>query len=301
MPTKIEELTGIYEREGFRNDDNWFFGFLEDGTKISGVCEPGTYIPGIQYRFLGQWDKQDTGYGPQFKVKASIQSEPHTRAGVVEYLARYAPGIGTILAHRLCDTFSADKAIGVLKTDSKTAAAKVSGLNFGAAELAAVSLQHQEHFQETKIDLLDLFAKRGFPHVLVDLACDKWGVKAAQRIRRDPFVLLVTKMPGCGFLRVDSLYLDLGLPPDRLKRQVMAAWHVIHSDMSGSTWYRWARIVEEIGRRITGELKAEKALKVAVRADWLAVREVGGEVWLADAKRARAEGYCVEKILELMG
>ena len=302
MPAKMEELVGEFDGEGYRNDTGWIYGWLADGTKISGVCQPGDLVRGIPYRFVGRWSNgnESKKYGRQFQFRAFVQSEPHSRAGVVEYLQRYVDGVGPAIANRLCDVFGVERAVGVLKSDPGRAARQVDRLTANVAIRAAEMLKQQERFQETKIDLLDLFARRGFPHRLVALCCERFGVMAARKIRFDPFCLMTHHLPGCGFLRCDRLYIELGLPPDRIKRQVMAGWHEIHSNSNGSTWVCKSKVAEGIEQRITGNVRAERAIAVGVRAGWLVEREVDGVVWLADAKYAASEKIVLEESLRMI-
>jgi hypothetical protein len=148
---------------------------------------------------------------------------------------------------------------------------------------------------------MDLFAGRGFRHSLVDQCVKAFGVKAPERIRRDPFCLLVQGFAGCGFMLVDRLYHSLGLPLDRLKRQVICAWWIVREDNSGGTWVPWEQVKWRMGQVITGRVQAERALKIALRAKWLAARREGGRVWLAEGRRAANEKIVAQCLERLMG
>lgn len=299
IPGRKEELVGIFN--GIRwtsNEGDFIIGSLRDGECVMGNCDPSDLVSGITYRFVGKWTESPQ-FGSQFKFTAFVQHEPHSRNGVVEYLKRYAPNVGDSIAHQLVDLYGADRAIACLKADPVAASKALRGLPVGKAEEAAKALKEQERFQETKVKLIDLFAERGFRHSLVDECVRRLGVLAPVRIKRDPFVLLSMKFTGCGFLRVDRLYLELGLPPDRMKRQVMAMWHVVHSDMSGSTWHPEAKVIEEAGRLITGRYRPERAMRVATRAKWLIREDRDGEWWIADGKAAQDENYVAERIAVL--
>ncbi len=299
MGQATEELTGVYRSTRFLSEDKTFvIGGLEDKTTVKGNCEPGGLVPGCKYRFMGRW-KDDPKWGKQFEFSAYVQHDPHSRHGVVEYLERFAPYIGEQRAHRLVDLYGADRAISVLKTNPRQVAIDLKGLSLERAEEASEVLRSIEKFQETRVKLLDLFAGRGFPQALYEECIKKFGVKAPERIKHDPWCLVVRKMPGCGFARVDRLYLELGHPVDRMKRQVMAFWHTLHSDMSGSVWFRKEEIVQDVGGMITGNYRPERAIRIGIRSGFLATREIGGETWIAEAEESRSEVDIAERLAVL--
>lgn len=298
MPPQHEELTGTFRQERHRFDSGGMIGVLEDKNIVVGNAAEGELIPGIPYKFVGTWGNHPK-YGRQFRFSAFVQQQPHTRHGVVTFLQKFCKGIGEVLAHRIVDVCGAELAIGQLTSDPVGLSAKVAGLALSVAKDAAAALKETSGNRDTKIHLMDIFAGRGFPHTLIEECIKRFGIKAPDRIRRDPWVLMRERMPGCGFLRVDKLYTDFGLPLDRMDRQIMAAWHTVHSDTSGSTWHAWDAIVSGIGQKVTGNVRAEKALKVAVRSGWLEMREDSGKVWLADRKRAENERFIGLKVAEL--
>jgi ATP-dependent exoDNAse (exonuclease V) alpha subunit len=293
---KVEELTGEYASTRWSNDDKSFLiGSLRDGTIVKGNADPEKLLPGGSYRFLGKWQDHPK-YGRQFQFQTFVESEPHTYHGVIQYLLRNTErvGIGRATAHALVDAFGPDKVIQVLKRNPETVAAIVPRVSLDMAKRAAQQLIAVEKFEQTKIDLLDLFAGRGFPNDLIDSCVRKFGVLGPKRLRHDPFTLLVHNMPGCGFLRVDALYQALGLPLDRLKRQAICVWHAMKSDMSGSVWFRRAWIESRVRELVSGELRIDKAIALAVRARLVEVKVVDGVEWIATAQDARDERQVCE-------
>lgn len=302
MSRKPEELIGVFSSARWRNPEGDFLiGSLDDKTCILGpVSEDNPLIPGIKYRFVGFWVEDDR-YGRQFKFQTFIAQEPSSRHGVVSYLEKFAPGVGMVTAHRLCDLYGADGAIAALKTNPEQVARDIKSLKLEKAREASKILREIEHFQETRVRLMDLFTGRGFPGALIEACIERWKVLAPELVKRDPFRLLVGKMPGCGFLRVDRLYMDLGHPPDRMKRQVMACWHVLHSDMSGSVWYSREEVTRGMAALVSGQkFKPERAIQIACRAGLIVAVERNGGEWIADADAARAEQYISEKLMELV-
>ena len=302
MARKPEELTGVFSSVRWRNKEGDFMiGALDDKTCVLGpISEDNMLLPGIKYRFVGFWIEDDR-YGRQFKFQAFIAQEPASRNGVVNYLETFAPGVGMATAHRLCDLYGADRAIEVLKTNPEQVARDIRHFKLDKARAASKILCDIEHFQETRVRLMDLFTGRGFPGALIEKCIEKWKVHAPDLVKRDPFRLLVSRLPGCGFLRVDRLYTELGHPPDKMKRQVMACWHVLHSDMSGSVWYSRDDVVRGMSALVSGQrFKPDRAIEIARRAELIVVIERDGREWIADADAAVAEQYISEKLMELV-
>ena len=303
MAKRNEEFIGTYERDLWRSPDRaCIIGKCEGEMKvvISGASEATELVPGMTYRFLGHYE--DHSRGRQFKVQQFQIREPNSRRGLTTYLARYAPNIGPAIAGQLYDAFGSE-AVTKLRTEPELAASKCRSLTVEKAYEAADALQALVKFEETKIALMNLFAGLGFPNALIELCVSKWGILAAERVRRDPFTMLVNDMPGAGFARCDRLYIDLGLNPRKLKRQVICLWNELQSSMDGHTWFPLEPIVRRLGE-LVGEVKvnAKKAVRLGVRSGWLAVRqdEAGGW-WIASGKHAASEEFLAERVCELAG
>lgn len=299
MPPKPEELTAVFESERNRRED-WCVIQLENRILANGKCQAGDLIPGVTYRFLGQWNVHPQ-YGRQFKFNSFVQSVPHSRRGIVLYLEKFAPGIGPATAHQLIDLYGETSCVGIIKTDPARVA-KDLRWTLAKAEKCSEALQAIEGIQETKIDLLDLFSGRGFYSECVDLAIKKWGVNAPTKIRNDPFCLLFpTRFPGAGFSRVDKLYQELGHDSDKIKRQVHCAVFVVDEDSTGSTWVPLSAIVRGIEGLVTGRIRAEKACRIAVRLGMLVQEDRDGQAWYAVRRIGEAEVYTAERVSKLIG
>lgn len=294
---KAEELTGTFESTRWKSaSGDYLIGFLDDGTCVKGpVSEQSQLIQGLSYRFSGIWTT--SSYGKQFQFRTFIQSEPQSRIGVAKYMEKVCPGIGHAIAHRLCDLYGADHAIGMLKANPEAVATAVGRLSEEKAKEAAAALVREQKWQETKVELMTLFDGLGFYGELVDYCISRWGVHAPRKVRRDPFCLLVPrKGPGCGFMRCDKLWFKLGLPSDRLKRQAVCAWFTVSEDSDGSVWMPLAQVVNGIEKRVTGVLRTEKAIELAVRGKILVRESIGSDVFIADARLARQESSIAERL-----
>ena len=216
----LTDITGVYASTRWRaKDSDYQIGYLEADTCVCGSVPEGELITGCPYQFFGSWVEHVT-HGKQFRFSQVLKKEPHSQHGVIAYLVRYATHVGPQVAQALFDQFGSD-AVKMLRTQPEAAANVSRYLNLMQATEASEALKQLEKLEDTKIELTNLFAGRGFPMALVDDCVTAWGILAPTRIKRDPHSLLVNEFSGCGFDRCDRLYVDLGLPIDRLKRQVI--------------------------------------------------------------------------------
>lgn len=279
---------------------------------VIGNAPRGEIVSGLTYRFSGSWqdDRKDRFSGrveKQFKFQWSVKAEPHSRYGLTNYLAKYAPGIGPVIANRLFDEFGSE-AVKVLREfpEKAVAVANVGGrqlLTLEKAEEAATKLKAMGKHEDTKIELATLFSGRGFPNSLAEQCIRVWGVLAPKRIARDPFSLLVRRLSGCGFARCNRLYEDLGLPLGRLKRQTICLWHSLRTDNEGHTWFP----AEHCRRSLEGSIGAVvtvnfvRAIKLGLRSRWLAKRtDSEGRMWLAEYAKADNEKTVAERLAALL-
>jgi exodeoxyribonuclease V alpha subunit len=281
------------------NGGGTLVGRLASGEVVRGRVEDrGDLEEGLSYRFVGRWDEHPR-FGRQFAFSAFVVHAPHGRAAVIKYLTRFAANVGRKTAERLYDLYGADAAAVLAREPERVAG---DGLMTEAqVHEAAASLRELADQQVTLIDLLGLFDGKGFSHALAHACFAKWGVQAPAVVQRNPFALLVARMPGCGFCRCDALWLDLGLPPQRLKRQALAAWHFLNGGPSGHTW-RPADAVANAIREGTGDgARPRSAVALGLRARLLARRRDGdGVLWLAEGRRARNEATVANRVRELL-
>jgi len=272
---------------------------------VLGNAPVGDFIPGLTYRFGGRWeeDRKDKYTGRverQFKFTHYTKAEPHSRYGLVSYLAKFAPGIGPVIAGRLFDAFGTD-AVKVLREFPESSGV-VALLSLEKAKIASAALKRMGKMEDTKIELVGIFTGRGFPYSLTDACIKVWGVLAPTRIARDPFSLLVRRLPGCGFARCDRLYNDLGLPPGRLKRQMLCLWNALRTGNAGHTWFPAEHCKQTLEQSVSGvRVNFPRAVKLGLRSRWLAKRtDAGGNLWLAEFAKAENEQVVAEKLASLL-
>ncbi len=268
------------------------------------------YVHG-SYRFYGEWrnyTNQRTGVTEkQFHWQTFVPAKPHSRAGVVAYLEQ-APQIGRILAGRLFERFGG-KAVDILADQPEVAAAAVDRLSDEAAVEAAAWLKREEALRDCTIELVDLLQGRGFPKATTKAAVKEFGNRAADVIRANPYAIM--RFRGCGFKRADALYLDLGHPAGKLKRQALCAWNHIARNCDGDTWhYRKAVEIGLAGAIAGADVRIESAIELATRGRLLATQWTNGvdgpmdwdgtHCWVADGKKARNEERVASYVVQAM-
>jgi exodeoxyribonuclease V alpha subunit len=277
----------------FENGDTYtVLGKLSDNRVVRGtVDDPDELQAGSYYLFTGRWDEHPK-YGWQFAFTGFAADIPRGIEGAASYLMRHCEGVGMTTAKRLVENYGDDAVRVVVEEPHRVAEDGL--LRPAIAEAAAQSLREvcNPSLRNAHLDLFRLLRSGGggFPRKLIDRCLKLWGQSAADRVRRDPFTLLVNELPGCGFLRCDRLYLSLGHRPDRLKRQTLAVWHELRQH-GGDTWIALTKAFQAVRDRIGGATaRPQRAVALGYRGGWIDYRldEQGGH-WLAERGKARAE------------
>lgn len=306
---RLEEVTLIFQRERIRFDgsdtaileckpENGEGGLPSlAATIVKCECQPGEMVQSLSYRFYGTWSNHEK-YGRQFHARTFVRTQPHGRLGVIRYLMQ-APHVGQKTAIVLWDKFGGD-AVRILREQPDVAAAAVGGSHFSQAraEEAAAYLAGEQALEGTTIDLMELFAGRGFPRNTGKIAVEEFGNKAAELLRKNPYLLM--RFRGCGFLRCDQLYQDLGGDPAKLKRQALCAWYAIARDTNGDTWHQPVAVERGLRERIAGAtVRPVDAVRLGMRGKMLAgYRDERGELWLADKRKADNEAIVAARVRE---
>ena len=267
---------------------------LSDGASVIGPADGQQFLPGQQYRFFGWW--QDGRYGPEFKFQTFVRDLPITQTAATKYLAEICRGVGAKTAEKLWAKFGPD-CVRLLREEPEQAVG-LGILSDEQAREASDDLRRYAHIEKTRVDLFGILAGKGFGQKTIDLAIRKWGVIAPQVIGRDPFKMLVAKLPGCGFKRCDKLWGELGLRGDHPKRVTMAAWHVITEDRSGSTWVDARDVIDGVIRLIPSA-DPIRAIQVLIRAGWIRIRREGDSRYLATRAAADAEQRIADNLHRL--
>lgn len=282
-----QELVGVFSWATFRSPNGDFIiGKLSDGKCVVGNPGDTELKEGNTYRFFGKNVVHDK-FGEQFKFSCVIQDTPLSEDGVVKYLVDNVKGVGFVKARELFDLYK-DRAVDVL-SDNPEEVVKTGILNAEQANQASSLLKSMVATRSTTIELLSVFAKRGFPKKLIQQLIERWGVSAAAEVKKNPFQLLTEKFRGCGFKSVDKLYLDLGHDPASIQRQMFCAWHAINSDMSGNTWFPTRKIFKAIQESVaSSKCDPVAAIEAGVKDGWLTL-------WSKNSDLASKKGYVAER------
>lgn len=308
MGRKLEEVTLRFDFERIRFDGSGIailectnieegsgsLGFGPNGIRVKVPCETGDLVQGLSYRFYGSWVTHPK-YGKQFHAQTFVTSAPHGRQGVIRYLTQ-APNIGKAYARKLWDKFGGE-AVRVVRESPEVAAASIGGgFNDEKASEAAAFLELAKATEETTIDMIELLGGRGFPRNTAKKVIREFGNRAAAVVRNNPYILM--RFRGCGFLRCDAMYSDMGGDPSRLKRQALCAWYSIASNTNGHTWFQPALVDKGIRERVSGtKCRPVDATKLGCRAGVLAkARDAAGGLWLTDKIKDVSESAVARRV-----
>lgn len=296
------ELVGQIDRVVWISDERDFLiAKLTTRESIKGPLDEEELQPGVRYRFLGKWEDSPK-HGLQFAFGTYVKDTQHNRAGVVKYLVSEASGVGEKKAERLWELFGADAVAVLRESPERVAAADV--LTYDQACEASGELKKCHALEKTRIDLFTLFAGRGFTARAIQRSIAEWGAKAADTIRRNPFIMLASDIPSAGFKRCDRLYLDLGFRKDRLKRQMLCAWNHLHEDSTGHTWFRLGSVEQAIIKNVTGaRVDPIAAVVMGKRGGWLQTRRDPPEsdrIFVAEWEKAHKEKVLADAVRRLL-
>ena len=290
------EHLGQVSRVVWADDDQPFVILrLADNASALGPAASTQFEPHQLYRFHGRW--KDGKHGPEFAFDTFTRDRPLSRDAVVKYLTDTCRNVGKVTAERLVAKFGAD-ALRLLREEPGSVA-DAGLLSPAAAEEASQDLARFAQLEHTRVELFGLFHGRGFPRgTLIDRCIGKWGASAPAVVERDPFKLLVNKLPGCGFKRCDKMHLDLGKPTDSRKRQACAVWSAMREDRTGSTWLDAADVVDSALKAIP-TADPVRALQVLARAGWVRIRRDGDRRYVAVREVADAEQRIADNVKRL--
>ena len=299
MARTYEELLGEmdFERNVFGvDDDRTIVGVLADSTVVKGKAKQGELECGLTYLFRGFWTEHPR-YGKQFAFYSFGVAQPVGQRGMVSYLTR-GPGIGRKRAQLIWELYGHDS-LEAIRERPVEVAAKLQGLSETKAKEAAAYFQAHKDREIVTRDLEELLAGGGFPKKLTDKLIEKWGAKAAARIRANPYCLMIFRNDGFG--RADKLYLQLGGRPDAAERLGWCAWNALHKDRDGSTWRPWEFGEVAIRKAVAGvDVVPVDGIRWAIQYTHIAVCFSGGRNWISERERAEAEQRLADEVHRAM-
>ena len=300
--------------------------------------EVGNPIEGTRYRVSGYWStyKSKSKWAKnketaQFVAEVLEQDSEMEFESFSAYLCaiireKQIPGIGMGRVSRLWKTFG-KQALHKIRTASvKEFNAENPGMQIDASSwsMLAAEVTARQSTESTMAEILKTIAGFGFPKSIAKDAYAKWGVKAASKIRRNPFCLMTEKFQGAGFKRCDELFRALGGNPKRLKRLMLRIWYEIKGGVQGNVWTEERQLRSVVKDQIEAEFsdfgiprdseitkRLERAIALGVRACWLSREWTAGPfggiidcesssptktAWIAPAELDLAEQRCAVKI-----
>lgn len=268
--------------------------------RLEGHGPPHAWL-GREVHAVGRWRIHET-HGPQVQADAVLRAEPRTKEGVVKFL-REVLAYADSLARKLWTRFR-ERAPEVVRTDPDAVAA--TGLvTIEQARFAARTLAHLARNQEAFLSLATLFAGRRMPLGIITACVDRWGCRAPEVIRRDPYVLMGLPHHVVGFAKADAFYLEFGGDPNRLKRQLLFVVHAIETNRDGHTWRRALEVGEELAaemaKRGASAPRIVDVVKLGLRAGRLVRRrDADGQLWITTADMDKDEEAVAGGALRLL-
>ncbi|HWL09368.1 MAG TPA: AAA family ATPase, partial [Planctomicrobium sp.] len=297
------EIVGefIRERHFFDNDGERIVIAevrLLDGTKetIKGPAEERALTFGLSYRFWGHYTHHER-YGRQFAFSTFVTEEPLSEGAIITYLATQCKGVGSATASKIYERYG-PQSISALRDRPVEVAYNTRGLTEEKAKAAAEVLKKKTGKERATAEMMGLIHGYGFYRSTVNDALSRWGSSAAKKVRKNPYHLL--RLKGCGFLKVDQLYLDLKHSPGTLKRQTLCGIDALHRSRSGDTWHSSDVFHDALLTKVSGaSVQLNKAVELGVRSKILRTKQEG-RLWMADAKDAYHEqtlADCIARIV----
>lgn len=206
-----ESLTGVVERVTFHNPESGFAVLQVHAGQKRGLVTVVGQIPAVyagEYlEAQGAWI-QDRNHGLQFKADSLVITPPHTRAGVVKYLASgLVKGIGPHFAQKIVDVFG-DRTLQVID-ESPDFLSEVQGIGPKRLKLIRESWRQQKAVR----NIIVFLNSHGIGTARAVRIYKTYGDRAIDMVRENPY-RLATDIWGVGFQTADELAGRLGV--DRL-------------------------------------------------------------------------------------
>jgi len=190
---------------------------------------------------------QHPKYGNQIQYSSAVETIPQTENAVIRYLMQ-SPGLGKQYASFLVDEYGVSVIDKIIGEKIDLAHCKVSFIRRHANDIKS-DLTNREQTRRTWIDLTGLLAHLSLPRKIVNALIAEYGVRAAEKIRQNPYLLV--NYNGCSFDKADSLYIHLGKDPAGDLRRLEFCKHFIKENQrdSGSIWTHLSALKNAVARK----------------------------------------------------
>lgn len=223
-----ETVSGVIERIVFHNPENGY-AVLRVIAKMRGPVTvvgnaPAIYA-GEYVDAAGTW-VQDRDHGLQFKADSLKILPPHSKEGIVRYLASgLVKGIGGHFAQKIVDVFG-ERTLSIID-ESPSFLSEVKGIGKKRIQQISESWKQQKAVRDIMMFLQGL----GVGTNRAVRIYKTYGVTAIDTIRENPYCL-ATDIWGIGFRTADDMAFKLGLPKDSPVRARAAVIYVL-KELSG--------------------------------------------------------------------
>jgi hypothetical protein len=299
----LDEITGVYRQKIFHSPDtNYLIAKLEDGGIVAGHTSLEAMVPGLTYRFTGQWQYNQKYQNQEFKFNGYARDVMISDTQIMSYATRYLfranVGIGAARMRKVIAHKGPANCLMWLKACPEEVA-EFLGITAEQSRAASRLLIDLESAEKTRLEVTALLENKGFPGSLIDHAIKELGAAAPAVIRRDPFTMMIRRWPGAGFDRCNALYLEQGRPPDGIKRQLMAVRHYIIRRGEGSTWVPVVDVLEHVRARVSVDVAPRRTLELGLRSRMLVCAHRAGQLHVAMFEDAKNEYDIHQHIIRL--
>ena len=242
------------------------------------VGELSELAPGESVRVRGRFERHKS-FGLRFRAESIAPVTPHTSAGIARYLGSgLIPNIGKTLAERLVARFG-DKTLDVIVQQSARLR-EVEGIGKKRAQEIASAVRARQ----ADAELLSFLQGLGLGPALARRIQHKYGGRAAQQVRDDPY-LLAEQVAGVGFRTADSMAQALGYALDDPRRAAGAVLHLLGKAADeGHTFLREEQLQAAARQLQVPEDRLQTALTELAARDML-IRE-GDAIYAPPLQRA---------------
>jgi len=256
----LEVIEGTVENIVFQNEQTGYNVLEIDvaGTLVTAVGELGEVYEGEQVRLSGNFTAHQT-YGTQFRAAFCERSLPRGANDIYRYLSSgVIKGVGSKTASAIVAQFG-DKTLEIIEKEPE--------------RLKAVRGISQSKAEQIGREFVRIFGARTVMRELAALsvgagesirAYKKFGERAAERVRQDPYVLCGDDI-GISFEQADEIAQKLGFSSDHPCRIRAGLLHVMrHNAGNGHTYLPRAKLIS-----ITSAFLAADDVDFDLQLEWL--------------------------------
>ena len=198
---------------------------VDDEIVVTGIF--GQIHSDISYRFNGKIVSHPK-YGEQFQADNYQQTQPTGKRGLIQYLSSaHFPGIGEKTAEKIIEKLGEEAMERIL--NDETALDGITGLTKKKKEMIREVIQQNQGTEKLMFELTNL----GFTPAIAQKIIGMYKDKARVVLDEDPYVLL-QRIEGLGFRRMDSIAQSMGIDPDDTSR-LKGAFFVVTRDFCYQT------------------------------------------------------------------